>query len=407
MKTRLIAPKEVANQKSGTVNWEGCDYSKCGRTDKGVSAFGQVIGIRVMSKMPPQQVNADGVIDDEDDNGKNARTTTSEGVDGELHGSNASRLQPIHDEFPYVRMLNQVLPEDIRILAWCPAPPKNFSARFDCRERRYRYFFTQPAFLPLSDAGTSYETVDGTTIREGWLDIKAMQEAAKHFVGLHDFRNFCKVDETKQISNFQRRIFHAEIDALDDRTFGAFRSVATSPGNPSGSLINEEPSLISSELSRPTVYSFTVHGTAFLWHQVRHLVAIIFLVGQGLENPSIVKDLLDVSKTPSKPLYEMATDAPLVLWDCIFPADGSDSNQDSLEWVYPQDGLGYPQGSPQDGISNGGKNQRLELLGDIWSIWRRRKIDELLAGALLGIVGKGAKKLELCSIAPENTKWNR
>ena len=34
------------------LNWEGCQYSKCGRTDRGVSAFGQVIGIRVRSNRP-------------------------------------------------------------------------------------------------------------------------------------------------------------------------------------------------------------------------------------------------------------------------------------------------------------------------------------------------------------------
>src|SRR6266480_350867 len=31
------------------VDWDGCEYSKCGRTDRGVSAFGQVIAVRVRS----------------------------------------------------------------------------------------------------------------------------------------------------------------------------------------------------------------------------------------------------------------------------------------------------------------------------------------------------------------------
>ena len=52
MKARLIFPTPVESPAPGEVNWEGCEYSKCGRTDKGVSAFGQVIGLRVRSNRP-------------------------------------------------------------------------------------------------------------------------------------------------------------------------------------------------------------------------------------------------------------------------------------------------------------------------------------------------------------------
>ena len=43
-------------------------------------------------------------------------------------------------ELPYVKMLNRVLPQDIRILDWAPVAAE-FSARFDCRSRTYRYYF--------------------------------------------------------------------------------------------------------------------------------------------------------------------------------------------------------------------------------------------------------------------------
>ena len=58
----------------------------------------------------------------------------------------------------------------------------------------------------------------------------------------------------------------------------------------------------------------------FLWHQVRCMVAILFLVGQGLEDPAIVNALLDVEGNEhiGRPQYEMADDGPLVLWDCRF-----------------------------------------------------------------------------------------
>jgi tRNA U38,U39,U40 pseudouridine synthase TruA len=46
----------------------------------------------------------------------------------------------IEEELDYPKLLNRVLPPDIRVLAWCPTPP-GFSARFDCKERTYKYFF--------------------------------------------------------------------------------------------------------------------------------------------------------------------------------------------------------------------------------------------------------------------------
>ncbi|KAL9074385.1 MAG: hypothetical protein Q9157_004412 [Trypethelium eluteriae] len=59
MKTKLIFP----TTKDGTpltsadadMSWWGCEFSKCGRTDKGVSAFGQVVGLRVRSSGPLHQ----------------------------------------------------------------------------------------------------------------------------------------------------------------------------------------------------------------------------------------------------------------------------------------------------------------------------------------------------------------
>jgi tRNA pseudouridine38/39 synthase len=59
-KTRLIFPARGAQLKEGEIDWEGTEYSKCGRTDRGVSAFGQVIGIRLRSSQPrPKPVQQD------------------------------------------------------------------------------------------------------------------------------------------------------------------------------------------------------------------------------------------------------------------------------------------------------------------------------------------------------------
>ncbi|KAK4247111.1 pseudouridine synthase [Corynascus novoguineensis] len=331
----LIWPDDPARVDFGP--WE---YSKCGRTDRGVSAFGQV-----------------------DDNRK-------------------PEWDPIADEINYPRVLNRLLPPDIRVLAWAPTLPANFSARFSCWERQYRYFFTQPAFTPLP---ASLDP-EGKKAKAGWLDIDAMREAAKLFEGVHDFRNFCKVDGAKQITNFTRRVFEADVVEVKD----------TGSALPYLSLPDFKEEGLKDGETHPKVYYFHVRGSAFLWHQIRHMVAILFIIGQGLEKPSLVTDLLDVEKYPRKPNYTMADEVPLVLWDCIFPKEDEalskkaalevhdpdakvDTNlQDAIDWVW----LGEDRPSNLHG-PNG-------MVDNLWECWRERKMDELLANQLLDSVAQKA-----------------
>ncbi|CAI4061008.1 hypothetical protein SKDZ_06G0640 [Saccharomyces kudriavzevii ZP591] len=207
-------------------------FSRCGRTDKGVSAMNQVISLEVRSNL-----------------------------------TNEEQLDPANDcrEISYVRVLNQLLPDDIRISAVCLRPPPDFDARFSCVHRHYKYVF------------------NGKN-----LNIDKMSKAASYFLGENDFRNFCKLDGSKQITNFKRTMLSSKILPLSD-----------------------------------TFYCFDLIGSAFLWHQVRCMMAILFLAGQELEEPEMVLRLLDIEKTPQRPIYDMADDIPLLLYDCEFP---------QLEW---------------------------------------------------------------------------
>lgn len=87
---------------------QNSNYHRCGRTDKGVSAFCQAISIDLRSKFP---------------------------VNEQL------TKYAIKNELDYCQMLNRVLPADIRVIAWMALDDPNYSARFDCYERTYRYFF--------------------------------------------------------------------------------------------------------------------------------------------------------------------------------------------------------------------------------------------------------------------------
>ncbi|KAK2739224.1 hypothetical protein FQN55_009504 [Onygenales sp. PD_40] len=386
-----------------TIDWAGCQYSKCGRTDRGVSAFGQVVGIRVRSARPKRAekvtpVAVGGGVEEvyDGDNGGGEDPLGGLALSGLSESENEDDgWDDIADELPYITILNRVLPEDIRILAWCPNPPAEFDARFSCRERRYKYFFTQPAFSPTPGAlGFLKRGSDGKaagsereTLREGWLDIEAMREAAKYLVGTHDFRNFCKIDPSKQITNHVRHIYHADIELLDPTT-----SPLSYLGQPEFAAVEGEnreqrkESSSDSTSSTMKVYNFTIHGSAFLWHQVRHLAAILFLVGQGLEKPTIVKELFDVEKNPRRPVYELASDAPLVLWDCIFPDENSGSREDAVKWIYAGDPRSIKGGKGDNKFGIG------STVDNLWRVWRQRKIDEILAGKLLDLaVSQGDK----------------
>lgn len=120
------------------VDRESSNYNRCGRTDKGVSAFEQCISIDIRSKFEP------------------SKQFTQEGIEEELS---------------YCTLLNKVLPKWIRAICWQPLATPSFSARFDCIGRTYKYFFPR-----------------------GELNIDKMSSACRYLVGSHDFRNLCKMD---------------------------------------------------------------------------------------------------------------------------------------------------------------------------------------------------------------------
>ncbi|XP_051926812.1 tRNA pseudouridine(38/39) synthase isoform X2 [Hippocampus zosterae] len=241
LKTRLIQDRQSSN------------YHRCGRTDKGVSAFAQVITIDL-------------------------RSTQYSGLGVSLP-KNAQKDSIAASELPYVKMLNRVLPQDIRILDWSPVA-EGFSARFDCQSRTYRYYFPR-----------------------GSLDVAAMANAAKRYEGTHDFRNLCKMDVGNGVLQFERTILSAEVKPAEP-----LRADSTDPHD---------------------LFVFEIQGLAFLYHQVRCMMAVLLLIGQKLEAPEIIQSLLDVHNNPRKPQYSMAVDYPLVLYDCRF--DGLSWKQETEE----------------------------------------------------------------------------
>lgn len=168
-------------------------------------------------------------------------------------------------------MLNGALPPDIRAICWAPVD-NEYSSRFDCVERVYRYYFPK-----------------------GDLDIDLMRDAGKRLCGEKDYRNFCKMDVSNGVVTFFRRIDDIKLNVLD-----------------------KEPNEYS-------IVELIVEGSSFLWHQIRCIVAVLFLVGQRKEEPGIIDELLDIDKYPCKPQYSMSSECPLILFDCQY---------ENIDWLY-------------------------------------------------------------------------
>ena len=192
-------------------------------------------------------------------------------------------------EMDYVTMLNRTLPDDIRILGWCEVT-EEFSARFSASDRKYRYFFPRKT-----------------------LNIAAMQQAATYLLGNHDCRNLCKMD-IANVTNFRRDIYSAEIKKFEPNRYDDLYSIVhgTSSGDSCSSSTTD---LVDGP---DTMYMLEIKGIAFLWHMVRCIMAVLFMVGEGLEQPEVVKRLLDIEHCTGKPPYTLANEFPLVLHECGF-----------------------------------------------------------------------------------------
>ena len=97
-----------------------------------------------------------------------------------------------------VRAMNARLPEDIRVLKAVRARA-DFDARSDAKGKEYRYFLYNADILPP-------HLVPYWAFQHRPLDVAAMQAAAAHFVGKHDFVSFA-ANPRREISSTVRQIF--------------------------------------------------------------------------------------------------------------------------------------------------------------------------------------------------------
>jgi hypothetical protein len=105
--------------------------------------------------------------------------------------------------------------------------------------------------------------------------------------------------------------------AVPDNRMDA-ESIASSLSAHSAADIDTDSDASALPTSVDTMFVMTISGTAFLWHQVRCMVAVLFMVGRGDEDADVCARMLDVERMPRKPVYQMASKLPLVLYQCGF-----------------------------------------------------------------------------------------
>jgi tRNA pseudouridine38/39 synthase len=272
-----------------------CSYTRCGRTDKGVSAFGQVISLHIRSNLITKDLGIVSLplIDEGSEEVKNKRKGAGgKQPGGQQPGGEDGRKQQqsgkerveqrqregrgggMRKELNYPSILNSLLPDDIRVVGWAPVS-LNFNSRFSCLYRTYKYYF--------------FNSIGGTGTGTGELNIERMRQGAKLFLGEHDFRNLCKIDAVN-VFNFKRVVLSIDISPFSSFSSSTcFSSSASASSTSSGSLPPPSSSSSSSSTSQSQVevYEITICGYAFLWHQIRCMMAILFMIGNGSESPEV------------------------------------------------------------------------------------------------------------------------
>jgi tRNA pseudouridine38/39 synthase len=236
-----------------------CNFSRSGRTDKGVSAFEQVFALDVRSQCAPPTMRLD--------------------LCAPRRRALPQAAKPT--EMDYAWLLNRVLPS-------VDSPSQ--------RGRLCRSASMRASRRSIARIGTTFSTATGSTCaacarRRATLSASTI------------FAIFAKYDPV--CSRFMRTIIAFEVRALETTARAAHRG---------------------------RLCELRVRGFAFLWHQVRNMAAVLFAVGEGFEEPDrLCSGMLDIGTTPAKPVYEMASDMPLVLHEAVY--EGLVWNNDCAPYV--------------------------------------------------------------------------
>ncbi len=167
------------------------------------------------------------------------------------------RLPANHSPETLHRALNFHLPPGVRVLSVTKEKPK-FHARFSARGKTYLYRIVNDPFLHPLEIGRAWHVPRP-------LDLKAVRQAARLFVGRHDFASFTSNPGYERESTVRR------IRSL---------RILRKPGS---------------------VLEFTFEGDGFLYRMVRNLVGALVKVGHGRLSVAECKKILAARSRSTAP----------------------------------------------------------------------------------------------------------
>ncbi|CAA2961871.1 uncharacterized protein LOC111371557 [Olea europaea var. sylvestris] len=155
---------------------------------------------------------------------------------------NYDNLKGVH------KALNGLLPSDIRVREISSTVPE-FHARFSVKSKIYHYKIYNDTIMDPFHRNYAYHSIYK-------LNVATMRDAARHFVGKHDFSAFANTSRNDRVPNPVKNIFHFNVNEM-------------------GPLVQLE-----------------VEGSGFLYRQVRNMVALLLQVGREAVPPDIVPRIL-------------------------------------------------------------------------------------------------------------------
>uniref|UniRef100_A0A0E0PK20 tRNA pseudouridine synthase n=1 Tax=Oryza rufipogon TaxID=4529 RepID=A0A0E0PK20_ORYRU len=160
--------------------------------------------------------------------------------------------------------INGLLPHEIRVREISAAKPE-FHARTSTRSKIYHYkIYNGPVMDPFHNHYAYHSAYK--------LNSQAMREAAKHFVGTHDFTSFANAVHNDRVRSPIKKIMRFDVIEM-------------------GAILQLE-----------------IEGTGFLYRQVRNMVALLLQVGREALPPDIVAKI--IAARDRKELAKVALSAP-------------------------------------------------------------------------------------------------
>ena len=200
--------------------------------------------------------------------GEKISVTGSSRTDAGVHAENFVLNFHTSSTIPAGRFaiaVNSFLPGDIAAKS-SKEVPDGFHARFDAREKRYRYlFYISP--LPsaaLFNRAWHVRLPDLKNVAPSRLEekLELLNRAAAEFVGTHDFTTFRA--EGSNVLSTVRTINDAKVFVIPEN-----------------------------ELSRSPLLCFEISGNGFLYNMVRIMAGTLMDVYKGKTSPEDIKNMLE------------------------------------------------------------------------------------------------------------------